>query len=547
MFKFLAAVPQLWLRVLIEVGISFAAVFLVRLLSRKIRFRHALGHLPGPEPPSWLWGSEWDVYVSEPGKIYLDWAEKYGRVYKFRGALRSMMLTITDPRAVSYVLGAEHAYDYPKPKGARAWFKLLVIKSPLYKLGEGVLYAEGEEHAHHRRTLSPAFNLQATRNLCSIFVDCASKAVEKWTEELDKSPEASLEFDVQYWANRISLDTFGLAGFSHDFDTLSNKKPTGLAAVLDSLTDSNASFSSFVLHALLFTFPSILKAPGRRRKMLGRAREAMSEITTRVWANAKQRGEDDGGKTILEILVDADSENELTEDAIAAEMMTLIFAGYETTSCVISWTLHELSLDPSLQARLREEVSANPSDPSFDDLYEDDKLPLLDAVVQETIRLHPPILELHRVAAQSGTIPLSTPLPGTPGQPASDRLFVPRGTLIAIPLNVMQREKSVWGDDADKFRPERWIEYNNQREREKASGKTHLGAERRLMAFSEGKRVCIGKTFALVEIKAVLVILLRHFTFTKARDIEDFVSFVVRPRVKGEKKSTLPIRVGKVV
>lgn len=87
MFEYLASIPQFW-RTLLEVALSFICVFVFRLLFRKTRFRHALGHLPGPDSPSWLWGSEWDVYVSEPGKIYLEWAEKYGPVYKFRGALR---------------------------------------------------------------------------------------------------------------------------------------------------------------------------------------------------------------------------------------------------------------------------------------------------------------------------------------------------------------------------------------------------------------------------------------------------------------------------
>jgi hypothetical protein len=75
-------------RSLIELGAAFGAVWLVRLAMRFVEYERDFRHVPGPKPSSWLWGSEWDVYRSEPGRKYLEWREAFGRVYKFRTAFR---------------------------------------------------------------------------------------------------------------------------------------------------------------------------------------------------------------------------------------------------------------------------------------------------------------------------------------------------------------------------------------------------------------------------------------------------------------------------
>ncbi|KAG5339902.1 hypothetical protein C0989_003049 [Termitomyces sp. Mn162] len=132
---------------------------------------------------------------------------------------------------------------------------------------------------------------------------------------------------------------------------------------------------------------------------------------------------------------------------------------------IIAWTLYELSRDQTLQSKLREEVRGA-TDATFDEL--NSKYPLLDAVLKETLRLHPPILENHHEASETIIVPLSDPLPGT----TEMHLVIPKGTTIVIPLNVIQTDEDVWGPDAELFLPQRWIE-------RKKTG-------RELLAFSEG-------------------------------------------------------------
>jgi cytochrome P450 len=136
-------------------------------------------------------------------------------------------------------------------------------------------------------------------------------------------------------------------------------------------------------------------------------------------------------------------------------------------------------MNPRLQEQLRAEISS-PGDPSLDEL---NKYPVLNSVILETLRLHPAILENHHQvrlsssqfgqcsrlskAAETINVPLSAPIPGC----AASHLVIPKGTVLLIPVNVLQTDPEIWGDDAHLFRPERWIEPD---------------AKRKLFAFSEG-------------------------------------------------------------
>jgi len=217
----------------------------------------------------------------------------------------------------------------------------------------------------------------------------------------------------------------------------------------------------------------------------------------------------------------------LDDEQVAAQMRTIISAGYEPVSATIAWLFYELAMDPKRQEAIRNEVSIA-GDPSYDALNND--FPLLHAFFMETLRMHPPVLENHHQASETTIVPLSEPLPGT----TDLRLIIPKGTVLFIPVNVIQKDKSTWGPDADVFRPERWLERNTRNNRD-------------LFAFSLGPRGCLGRNFAAAEIKALTVILLRQFSFMCQCDIESFQTFVIRPRVVGEGPSSLPLIVRRIL
>ncbi|KAE9409329.1 cytochrome P450 [Gymnopus androsaceus JB14] len=502
---------------------AVAACFLARFITHFLSTHRALRHVPGPRPSSLIWGDEWLLYHSTPGIHYVRWHRQYGKVLRFTSAFGHQVLSITDPKAIKYILG-EAIFDFPKPKGVRAWFKAT--------LGEGILWVEGKDaHERQRRLLAPALSQTSVRNLVPIFYETSAKMACQWIKVIDDSHSDEAEIEVTKWAGRFALDTVGRAAFSYDLDCLSGG-PHALAESLDGLTNNENKLSSFYMRALFWIFPSILSI-GAKGEMIRRSKFELGNISSRMWRDAKVTG-DVNGKDLMSMILHAEASSttqKMNEAEVVAQMTTTISAGYETVSAIIAWTLYELALDVRLQNELREEVTAaGLGDPSYDDL--NSNFPLLDAIVREVLRLHPPILENHHEAAETISVPLSEPIEGT----SDMHLVIPKGTILEIPVNVIQTDPDVWGSDAEIFRPERWLERKKQ----------GIRNEREIFAFSEGPRSCIGKVFALCEVKALVVTLLRQFSFTCPHEIEPFQSFVIRPRIKGQGPSSLPLLVRKI-
>ncbi|KAJ7293784.1 cytochrome P450 [Mycena rebaudengoi] len=487
-----------------------AAKFIISLVSAQRYLRH----VPGPSSTSFLWGQEWNLYHNPPGSDYYEWHRHFGKVLKFRSACGSQVLSITDPTAVSFVVG-EATYSFPKADGVRVWFQKTV--------GEGILWVEGKAaHEKQRRSLAPAFAHQSIRNFTSIFYDTSTKLAAKWTAMLDQSQSDAIEIEVTNWAGRFALDTVGRAAFSYDFNLLSGE-PNALAEALDGLTNNEHKSSSFYMRALFWICPSILSI-GKKGEMIRRTKSELGAIARRMWKDAKAAKDShstESSKTVMALMLDDDTDHDMHEEEVVAQMRTILSAGYETVSAVVAWVLYELAVHPKIQGELREEISA-PGDPSLEEL--DHKFPFLNSVVLEVLRLHPALLENHHQAAETINIPLSEPIPGT----SISQLVIPKNQLVVIPVNVLQMDEGIWGEDAHMFSPARWL--GDQKDK-----------RARLFAFSEGPRACIGRRFALGEIKALTVTLIRQFSFSCPYEIEAFQSFVVRPRIKGQTTSSLPL------
>ncbi|KXN81097.1 hypothetical protein AN958_06051 [Leucoagaricus sp. SymC.cos] len=495
--------------------------FMYNLLSTRLLLRP----IPGPKASSFIWGEEWKLYSRPPGEPYMEWHKRYGPVVKFRGAFGHQVVSFTDHRAISFILG-ENTYLFPKAKGVRAWFKAT--------LGEGILWVEGKAaHEHQRKLLAPALSSQAVRNLAPILFETSSKLALQWTKIIDRRHTDVAEIEITDWAGRFALDTIGRAAFTYDFDFLSQERiqPDSLAEVLDGLTNNESKKSSFYMRALFWLFPPILNI-GKKGEMIRRTKRELGSIGSRMWHDAKAIG-DHEGRTMMAFMLKADAAAAtlVGKGDVIAQMRTVISAGYETVrSCRIDkWMLYELAVHPQVQEAIRHEIQCVQYH-SVDAVNE--LCPLLDSALKETLRLHPAILENHHEASETIVIPLEDPIPGT----QITQVLIPKGTLLAIPLNVVHHDPEVWGLDAHVFRPERWLERKQSQLRHKHE----------LLTFSEGPRVCIGKNFAMAEIKVLMVTLLQHFSFSCQHEIEAFQSFVIRPRIRGQGPSSLPLFIRKL-
>lgn len=167
----------------------------------------------------------------------------------------------------------------------------------------------------------------------------------------------------------------------------------------------------------------------------------------------------------------------------------------------LTWALIELSRNPEMQTKLRNELTEfyhrTGADPTYEQLQSATALPFLDAVVHEILRLHPPFMQTDRVAREDDVIPVLYPLTTRDGQ-VVDHIVVKKGQGVSVPIRLLGRSTVFWGEDAKEFRPQRWLEMQEEKGSLKAK---ELSGYRHLLTFSDGPRTCLGKAFALVEFK----------------------------------------------
>ncbi|KAG5648394.1 hypothetical protein DXG03_004968 [Asterophora parasitica] len=258
---------------------------------------------------------------------------------------------------------------------------------------------------------------------------------------------------------------------------------------------------------------------------------------------------------------------------VLCQISTFIAAGHETTASALTWCLYALARAPHAQSKLRAVLRSleHGGTPEGEDNRQNaavggmggrdslgtwgdrearekdlgDKLKgceYLDWVVREALRLHAPVSSTMRVCARPGgdEIPLSVPIPfpakcasasshavgvdGEQGERWSVR--VAEGDIISIPIQAVNRCKSLWGDDAGEFRPERWAD-------PPPAAHTIPGLMSGTLTFlnsngsvSAGNRACIGWRFALVEIKIFLYTLVMDMEFRLDEDM------IIEKRIK---------------
>jgi len=159
-------------------------------------------------------------------------------------------------------------------------------------------------------------------------------------------------------------------------------------------------------------------------------------------------------------------------------------------------------------------------------------LPYLDAVVREILRLHPPLAAALRSATKDDILPLGEPVKDKNGN-VLDGIKVKKGDFLLVPILALNRSKSIWGDDAFEFKPERW-------EHVPEAAAAIPGVWSNMMTFIGGPRACIGYRFSLVEIKALFFTFLRAFEFELAVPSNDIGirkgALGQRPFVKSDPK-----------
>ncbi|MCA9681906.1 MAG: cytochrome P450 [Myxococcales bacterium] len=400
---------------------------------------------PGLRPPSPrglpLVGNLLD-WGRDPFAASTRWAEVHGDIVEMRTPGPGAYLLFA-PRLVQELL-VQRAADFRKTPLTRGMSCVI---------GDSVVTLSHEPWSARRRLLNPALRKQALRHHARVMVEHAQAYAARWRsgEPFDLHQEMlDYMFDVL-----VDVLTTGLGGDDR----------ARLRRGFEVFWDDFSSLEFAVLSLLFDGEPyRRLRTPRRRRQL------AQLADFDRIVAGLATHSRAHPGEDLLSALTHSwDAQQTHDERQLREDLTTLVLAAQETTATGLSLTLDLLMRHPGVLTALRAELAPLGDEPLEVEALA--RLPLLDAVVREGLRLQPPIMGVAREAT------CSTEIGGYP---------IAAGTQVVASAWVIQRSHRWWGDDAREFRPQRWLE----------------GRERARFAwfpFGAGPHVCIGMSFALIE------------------------------------------------
>ncbi|EMD33549.1 hypothetical protein CERSUDRAFT_67761 [Gelatoporia subvermispora B] len=500
----------------LEGAVICTATWLLWKVLRQFIVKSPLDNIPGPPPRSSWRGHLPQIYGRHEWDFYHDVTQNYGTVVKLQGMFGSKILYVFDPLALHHIIVKDQeAYEEPP----------FFIKGNLLLFGPGLLSTLGDHHRKQRKLLNPVFSINHMRHLTPVFYNITHKLEHAMAARLGNGPQ---ELDVLGWMGRTALELIGQGGLGYSFDPLVEdvSEPTGNAikALLPNISKLPV-LRRLIPYLSEYGTPAfrrmvIERFPNARVQALLKAVDVIDVKCNEIFRNRKAAIEDgDGivadqvaeGKDILSVLIKANMNaaagDRMPDHEVVGQMSTLIFAAMDTTSNALSKTLNLLAEHPEVQRKLREELveASHDGDIPYDELA---RLPYLDAVCRETLRILPPAMLLMREARKDMILPLSEPIRGEDGRMLNE-IPVVKGTVVHIGINGSNWNKGLWGEDALEWKPERWINgLPSAIEEAKIPG-----VYSHLMTFLGGGRSCIGFKFSQIEMKAVLSVLLPIFTF----------------------------------
>ncbi|KAF7969084.1 hypothetical protein HWV62_28328 [Athelia sp. TMB] len=456
--------------------------------------------------------------------------EKYGGVFKVFGLLGDEVLYVSDPRALhSIVVKEQETFEETD----------MFIEANRLIFGEGLISTQGNQHTKQRKLLNPVFSLANMRDLLPIVQPIADKllamlvsqlpadygnlAPSLWSGGTDNSfcPSDSKEVDMVPWISRGSLEYVCQATMGYSFNALDPDMPHEYADAVRRLTPTVLKLVwlrpliPFVIRnfSLFWRNKLVDWLPITPLKEMRSITDVMYRTSRRIFEEKKaelgpvlEHEKGSRGKDIMSIM------------------------RFDNTAVALSRVLHILASEPAMQARLRTEIRQAQLDHGSDHLPYGVlvSLPYLDAIVRETLRMHPPTSMLSRIARKATTLPLAHPVETPAGEKVSS-VFVPEGTDVIISILAANHNKEVWGSDASVFRPERWLKRDGAGspgdesvgEKPEQDGVRYPGVYGSTMTFLGGGRACIAFKFAEMEIKQILLTLLSKVHFALPSSVDE--------------------------
>ncbi|KAI0396320.1 cytochrome P450 [Xylariaceae sp. FL0594] len=343
-------------------------------------------------------------------------------------------------------------------------------------------------HARIRKALAPGFSTHALRAQEPVLQQYVNLFIDKLADRIT-AEDGNAALGIAPWFNFVTFDIFGDLGFGESFGCLQNSRYHPWIALLFNSVKA-ASFVAAARFYPLVEFLLMKSIPPSLKKM---QRDHFQQIVQKVQRRLNFELErPDIMAHVINRLGD-DKGRSMTIDEINTTFMVLTTAGSETTATVLGGTLNYLARNPDKMAILVGEVRGKFH--SFEEIMLDalHKLPYLNAVISEGLRLCPPIPWI---------LPRQVPSPGD----TVCGVWLPAGTSVSIQAYTMYRDPALF-HSATSFIPERWL----PEAATDPDSPFYRDERRAFQPFSLGPRSCMGQHLAWAEMRLVLAKLLWRF------------------------------------
>jgi len=426
-------------------------------------------------------------FASEPLEILLESYERYGPIFTLR-VFHGNVVFMLGPAANHYVT-VSHASNF-------TW-RESHFRDLIGLMGDGLLTIDGEFHRRSRLIMLPAFHREHIAASVEVMVQETGRALEELVP--------GNRIDLYAWTRHLALRVAMRALFGLDPDG-----PQARSIDAAGLFEEALSFYSSDY------FLRVLRGP---RTPWARLQRAARKLDVLIYSEiARRRGSGERGEDILSLLLDAHDEdgNRLGDTQIRDEVMTLMFAGHDTTTSTVSFMFYELARNPAIAARLRAEQSTHFAGgrPDTTQLIAGE-LPQLEMVLDETLRKYPPAWVGPRRAVEMFEFA---------GHTVPARAFVNYCSWASHHL------PDVF-EDPERFDPQRFTP--------SARAALPKGA---YVPFGGGSRTCIGMRFGQLEVRTIATLILARFSLS----LPDDFRLAIRQMPTISPKHGLPVLVAGV-
>jgi cytochrome P450 len=423
-------------------------------------------------------------FAGEPLEMLLEYYERFGPVFTLR-LFHSNVVFMLGPQANHHIL-VSHASNFRWRDGH--------FRDLIGLMGDGLLTIDGDFHRRSRMIMLPAFHRE---NIVASY----DVVVQEATRALDGLAPGD-EFDLYAWTRRLAMRVAMRALFGLDPDG-------SRARAIDAAGLFEEALAFYASDYLLRVFRM-------RGSPWARMQQAARELDTLIYSEiAERRASGERGQDILSLLLDAHDEdgNTLNRVQIRDEVMTLLFAGHDTTTSTVSFMFYELARNPHVAQQLiaEQDDKLAGAAPTAEQLT-GGELSQLEMVLDETLRKYPPAWVGPRRAIESFEFA---------GHTIPARAFVNYCSWASHHL------PDVF-DNPDEFRPERFTP--------EAKAAMPKGA---YVPFGGGSRTCIGMRFGQLEVRTIATLILQRFTLSLPDDFQ----LTIRQMPTISPKDGLPMRV----